>query len=168
MEIHGLIMQIWCSILKKNEDIFVSDRDEIFSVMETAFHCIDSSYRDGYLAMEEYVDGGCGKGKEEIPLWEYLRAAVRIVVDIAGIMDMDDKETIRMLAGFFLASQYTGCQAVQGCIYLMGASMIVERERADRALDHFRSLVPAGAAQAFDDYFQPVLDQWKSGLCLPE
>lgn len=63
-----------------------------------------------------------------------------------------------MLGTLLLAYHYTGYQVVQGFVYLAGALMLLESERADRALTFFRSLVPDKEQEAFDIYFQPILE----------
>lgn len=152
-------MKIWHKILKENKKVFIDDRDKIFFVIKIAFHCNDSSYREGYLALEEFVDGGCGMEKERIPLWEYLRFTVQILVDR---MDLEEQESIKMMADVFLDSQYTGYESVQGCIYLISAFFILKRIRADRVLELFRSLIPKEMQESFDIYFQFTLEEWKA------
>lgn len=152
-----VVMGFWSELMKENEDAFETDTDRIFLSMKLAFQCIDVSWREGWLAAEEFADSGCGIEKSEIPLWEYFRATIWIVVDF----DKPPK-TIRMMLGNLLSAfQYTGCQLLQGFVYLAGALMLLERERPERALAFFRFLVPDKEQEAFDIYFQPVLDQWK-------
>lgn len=158
MEMDELIMSIWHHVLKENKEVFITDRDEIFQAMKIVLLCNEIGIGEGYLAMEEFVDGECGVAQGEMPLWEYLRAAVRIIVDVPGIMVLDDMESKKMMAGMFLANGYTGCQAVQGCIYLIGMSMFLDRVRGDKVLKHFRSLVPDEVKREFNQYFQPMLE----------
>lgn len=154
------VMGFWNELIEKNGNAFAADGDKIFLAMKIAVQCMDISYRQGYLAMEEFVDGGCGVGRDNIPLWEYLRPSVWIVVQISF---GETPEKIRMLLGTLLtAYQYTGYQAVQGFVYLVSALMVLESERADRGLAFFRSLVPAEEQAAFDSYFQSILEHWKA------
>lgn len=150
----------WNELMEENEDAFETDMDKIFLSMKIAFQCMDIGLMEGWLALEEFADSGCGVGKSEIPLWEYFRATVWIVVMVSC---GEPPERIRMMLGtLLLAYHYSGYQVVQGFVYLATALMLLERERADRGLTFFRSLVPVKEQEAFDIYFQPVLDQWQA------
>lgn len=158
MEIDEFIMATWYHILKENKEVFITDRDKVFQAIKIVFQCNQTGRGDGYLAMEEFVDGECGVEQAEMPLWEYLRAVVRIIIDVSPLMGLDDEESKKVMAGMFLANHYTGCQAVQGCIYLIGMSMFLDRVRPHKLWKHFRSLVPDEAKEEFDQYFQPMLE----------
>lgn len=152
------VMGFWNELMEENEDAFETNIDKIFLAMKIAFQSIDVGRRNGWLALEEFADSGCGIGKSEIPLWEYYRAAVWMVVDIVSCEDPPGKIKM-MLKTLLSAYHYTGYQAVQGFVYLTGTLMLLEGERADRALAFFRFLIPEKEQEAFDVYFQPVLER---------
>lgn len=154
------VMGFWNELMEENEDAFEMDMDRIFLAMKIEFQCINIGRREGWLAVEEFADSECGVGQSEIPLWEYFRTTVWIVINVpCG----KSPERIRMILRSLLSAyHYIGYQAVQGFVYLTGALMLLESERADRALAFFRSLVPDQEQEAFDIYFQPVLEQWKA------
>lgn len=152
------IIGLWNEIMEENGDAFLADADQIFLAMKIAVRCIDIGNREGLLAMEEFVDEGCGIGKSEIPIWEYLRPSVWIVIDMGwGIMR---DEIRRMLYSLLDAYHYTGCQMIQGFAYMVSAIVMTEGGSAKSVLALFRSLVPEQTREAFDRYFQPVLEQW--------
>ena len=148
------IIGFWNELIEKYGDVFAVDGDKIFLAMKIAVQCMDISYRQGWLAMEEFVDGGCGVERDNIPLWEYLRPCVWIVVQVSC---GETPKKIKMLLGTLLTSyQYTGYQAVQGFVYMAGALMTLEGESADSGLAFFRSLAPEKEQAAFDSYFQSI------------
>lgn len=152
------ILKFWEELMEENGDAFETDGDKIFLAMKIAIRCVDLRRKWGYLAMEEFVDDRCGLGQDEVPLWEYLRPSVWILVDLLG----EPRKRVRhFLTTLLAAYKYTGYQAIQGFVYLAGALMVLDFERAVRALDYFRSLVPDKYQESFDVYFRPVLEQWK-------
>lgn len=154
------VIGFWNELMEKNEDAFETNMDKIFLAIKIAFQCIDIGWREGWLAVEEFADSGCGIGKSEIPLWEYFRATIWIVVMVSC---GEPPERIRMMLGTLLSAyHYTGYQVVQGFVYLAGALMLLEGERADRALTFFRFLIPNKKQGAFDIYFHPILEQYKA------
>lgn len=153
------VIQFWNELMEENEDAFDTDMDKIFLAMKIALQCVDISRGEGWLAVEEFADSGCGIGKKEIPIWEYFRATVWIVVMVSC---GEPPERIRMMLGtLLLAYQYTGYQVVQAFVYLTGALMLLDGERTDSVLTFFRSLIPDKEQEAFDIYFQPVMEQMK-------
>lgn len=154
------VIEFWNELMEENEDAFETDMDRIFFAMKIDLKCIDIGRREGWLALEEFADSGCGVGKGKIPLWEYFKATVWIVVMVSC---GEPPERIRMMLGTLLSAyHYTGYQVVQGFVYLTSALMLLESERPDRALIFFRSLVPDKEQETFDIYFQPVLEQLKA------
>lgn len=145
------ILGIWNELMEESRDAFTEYTDQIFLVMKIVIQCIDISNRNGLLAMEEFVDDGCGVGKSEIPLWEYLRPSVWIVI-MMGYGDL--QKAIRlMLHSLLEAYHYAGYQAIQGFIYMVGAIVMAEGGSAYSVMTFFRSLIPEQTQEAFDRYF---------------
>lgn len=154
------VLGFWNELMEENGDVFATHSEQIFLAMKIAVQCIDIGIRDGLLGMEEFVDGGCEIGKSEIPLWEYLRPSVWIVVDVCDL----ENGIRKMLYSLLQAYHYTGYQAIQGFVYMVSAIVMMEGGSADSVLAFFRSLVPEQAQEAFDRYFQPESGQWKAKL----
>lgn len=144
------ILQTCNEIIEENKDIFSTNADKIFPAMEIALRCHDLARRMGLLEMEEYIDGRCGRKQEEVPLWEYLKPACWIMVQVM----VDDESRIWMLSSLFASYQYAGCQAVQGCIYLLCMVLLVSTTKSTNDLfEQFRTWVPQEKRAAFDSYF---------------
>lgn len=158
LELCGL--KLWEELMEENGEAFETDRDKIFLAMKIAIRCVDLRRRWGYLAIEEFVDDRCGLGKDEVPLWEYLRPSVWMLIETTG-EEMLGRQVKHCLMTLLAAYKYTGYKAIQGFVYLTGALMVLTVERGVRALEYFRSLVPDKYQESFDDYFRPVIEQWK-------
>lgn len=91
------ILQTCNEIIEENKDILSTNVDKIFPAMEIALCCHDLARRMGLLEMEEYIDGRCGRKQEEVPLWEYLKPACWIMVQVM----VDDESRIWMLSSLF-------------------------------------------------------------------
>lgn len=150
MDFKEEVMNLWNQALEENRDAFVTDRDKIFSVMKIAYLCRRVSEEEGLLALEEYVDEGCGMERREVPLWEYLRLIVWVVVDeyrIDGGLD-------GLMVHLYKVFHYTGCEAVWACVYLIsGVVFFLDSRRSSELLNYFRALVPVDERKAFDGYF---------------
>lgn len=149
----------WNELMEENKDVFVTDRNQIFLAMKIAVQCIHIDNKEGLLGMEEFVDNGCGIDRSEIPLWEYLRPSVWLAIEMSyGELK---KMVRRALYSLLEAYHYTGYKVIQGFVYMVSAIVMTEGGNARRVLAYFRSLVPEQAQESFDNYFQPVLDEWQ-------
>lgn len=152
MDYNKEVMEIWHKAIEENRDVFEADGDKVFYAVKIAVQCRAIAKSDGLLALEEYVDGGCGMARSEIPLWEYLRTIIWILVDVEGVAD--EKMLEWMLISLHEIWNYTGYQAIQGCIYLIFAfDFLISNQSADDLLLHYRSLVPEEMKAVFDVYF---------------
>lgn len=147
------IIQTCKEIIEENKEVFTTEPDKILAAMEIALHCYDLARRKGLLEMEEYVDNRCGRKQEEVPLWEYLKPACWIMVQVM----VDAESRIWMLSSLFASYQYIGCQAVQGCIYLLCMVFLVSTTKSTEALfEQFRTWVPQEKRAAFDSCFKQI------------
>lgn len=147
------VMEIWNETVKENRDVFTTDVDKIFLAINIAVQCLDIARSEGLLALEKFVDEGCGLAKDEVPLWEYLRTIVWILVDVRG-MAADGRIEQWMFVSLYEIWHYNGYQAVQGCIYLIVSFLfLMPAQTVDEMLEYFRSLMPEEAKKAFDIYF---------------
>lgn len=145
------VLSVWETMMEENRDVFDSDMERTFLAMKIGVQCIDLSVREGLLAVEEFADDECGIGKENIPLWEYFRPVVWIVVQVAW---GDMLEKVRwMLYSLMESYHYKGSQAVQGFVYMVCGIVIAEGGSAESAQAFFRSLVPESQRDAFDECF---------------
>lgn len=145
------VAQVWEKIMEENGDAFASDVERTLLAMKIAVRCIDLSVREGLLAMEEYADDECGIGKSEIPLWEYFRPLVWILVELSW-GDME-KKTRWMLYSLMESYHYAGPQAVQGFVYMVSGIVIAEGGSAESVQAYFRSLLPEELRNDFDRSF---------------
>lgn len=155
------LRRVWNRTAEENRAVLETEPERLFPAMKIALHCNDKVYRWGLLAMEEFVDGGCGMEEGEVPSEEFLKELTRVVIDLASSAGLGDQGTEKAMVVFFRLKDYKGCEALQSCIYLMSAVMVLERVPADEVYAYFRLLVPEGKREESDAYFRPTLEAWK-------
>lgn len=161
METGQILTRMWNRVMVKNENIFQTDRDKVFLAMKIALRYSNVAYRYGLLSMEEFFESGCEVGKGNVPVEEYLGEITKILVDIGYLAELDGTDVLKSMEVLFLLRGYEGCEAVQACIYLMGAAHVVGHTPEDEAIEYFRSLVPPEAQGEFASYLGPALKKWK-------
>lgn len=165
MDFNEEAMNIWNQVLQENRDVFVTDKDKIFFAMKIAFQCRYISEKEGLLALEEYVDDGCGMERSEVPLWEYLRLIVWVVVDEYRI----DGGLYGLMIRLYEVMNYAGLQAVQACVYLIsGVFFFLANRESSELLNYFRALVPVEERKAFDEYFAECQPEKKEDVMINE
>lgn len=165
MDFNEEAMNIWNQVLQENRDVFVTDKDKIFFAMKIAFQCRYISEKEGLLVLEEYVDDGCGMERSEVPLWEYLRLIVWVVVDEYSI----NGGLYGLMIRLYKVMNYAGLQAVQACVYLIsGVLFFLANRESSELLNYFRALVPMEERKAFDEYFAECQPEKKEDVMINE
>ena len=147
MDFNEEVMNIWNQVLQENRDVFVTDKDKIFFAIKIVFQCRYVSQKEGLLALEEFVEQGCGMERSEVPLWEYLRLIVWLHVEEY------QRQPAQMLT-LYRVLDYNGIQAVVACVYLISGVLFFLANRGNsELLNFFRALLPMKERKAFDEYF---------------
>lgn len=175
------IRKIRESVLKQGKDVYETHQEEMFRAIRVVCWCSDlveserqwfgepdeSGERcvDGMRALkdlkmvlekpEQYLG-------EELPLQDFLGAYVNSLLETSSAVD-----TAEQMVLWFEEKQYTGCQAMQAYIYLLGlysiGCMLVKKVdyyklvKPMHILDFFESVIPDGGRKAYRHFSDQLL-----------
>ena len=171
------------SVLKQGKEVFAAHQEEVFRAIRVVCRCSDlveserqwfgepdeSGERcvDGMRALkdlkmvlekpEQYLG-------EELPLQDFLRAYVNSLLETSSV-----DNTAEQMVLWFQKKQYTGCQAMQAYIYLLGLHSIgctlvkkpdfFERVLPVSVLFFFESIIPDGGRKAYRYFSDRLLEE---------